>query len=325
MAMFIKNQLFSNFTRLCVISLLSVFLLGNQVSFAKSKYIKIKMKMEDGGTISDVFNTFVKDGVEVTDKFPMSKKTKRINKNISDWGNIEPGTSVKVIINKKYLDRKKLKAYKRSVKRNKRKKRRRKKRKNKKKETNFALFTNVGTLTITDDNSNTLSMNLLKFGASYTNKLGSGYKYNIGFASVTFTQLEYSRADEPADYGGFLPEMSLGLTKSFGGAFSLGFGYDYLNYFVLNEISDTKFDFTPEVVHRINVKPYYALGSFGILGSTGIIAGAASGFDASLGIAYNTQVVLPISLAVVQYYSSLDVESRKETSSATVLSFALKF
>ena len=113
-------------------------------------------------------------------------------------------------------------------------------------------------------------------------------------------------------------------TPAFNSRFALGIGYDYLNYFVLSDASETTFNLDPKEVHRINVKPSYRLNSiFGLISSVGYLSGAGSGIDGSLGITASVgkKDKLKVNVALIGYFSSLEIEDRKESSSAIVVSF----
>jgi hypothetical protein len=88
------------------------FTAGNNV-FAKEKYLSLKVKTNksENANIMDLIKKFVKDGVEVSDKSVMAKKSDRANPKLSLDDEISPGTKVIVYIAKSKFDRKKWKAY----------------------------------------------------------------------------------------------------------------------------------------------------------------------------------------------------------------------
>jgi hypothetical protein len=290
---------------------------------SKPKFIKIRTTLKNDQSLAKLYSKFVKENSLIRKSSPMTKKTFKANPKIKNWRKLKKETRLTLYINKAFLDPQKMDEFRKSLPKKKPKKKVVKKTK-KQKIKHFSIATSGGMVSISDEDSNTLDMNFLKFSASYSNKLKKKYNYQVGVAAVTFFDLKYSQASKSAIQDGFLPEFNLAISRSFNSRLALGIGYDYLNYFVLSDASETTFNLDPKEVHRINVKPFYRLSSiFGLLSSVGHLTGAGSGIDASLGITASVgkKDKLQGSVALIGYFSSLEVEDRKESSSAIVVSF----
>lgn len=289
----------------------------------KPKFIKIRTTLKEDQSLAKLYSKFVKDDSIIRKSSPMTKKTFKANPKIKNWKKIKKGTKVTLYINKSFLDPVKMDEFKKSLPKKKpRKKSVAKVKKQKMK--HFSISTSGGMVSISDEDSNTLDMNFLKFGVSYSNKFKEEYSYQVGIGAVRFFDLKYSEASEAVSHDGFLPEFNLGISRSLSSKFTLGIGYDYLNYFVLNDASETTFNLDPKEIHRINVKPSYRLNSiFGLISSVSYLGGAGSGSDGSLGVAASVgkKDKLQGNVALIGYFSSLEIEDRKESSSAVVISF----
>ncbi len=294
-------------------------------SFAqnRSKFIKIRTTLKEDTSLAKLYSKFVKDDSVIRKSSPMTKKTFKANPKVKNWRKLKKDMRIILYLNKAFLDPVKMEKYRNSLPKKKIKKKIAKK-VEKQKMKHFSITTSGGMIGISDEDSNTLDMNFLKFSVSYSNKFKKNYNYQIGIATVTFFDLKYSEASEAVSHDGFLPEFNLGISRLFNEKFSLGIGYDYLNYFVLSDASSTKFNLDPKEIHRINIKPSYRLNSiFGLVSSVGYLSGAGNGVDGSLGITASVgkKDKLQGNVALIGYFSSLEVENRKESSSAVVLSF----
>ena len=325
LGVYLENEL-SAMTRFLALFFI-VFLGTYQTAFAKGKFVILKYKVEKSESLAKVISRFVMPDSVIRKNTPMVQKIFKANPHIKNWKKISKNTRVKLYISKKFLDQKKLDSYLEEQKRIRLlKKEKLKQRKNKPKPKHYSVGTQLGIVSIEGENDKTLDMNLLKFSFRYTNKLSSNYRYNLTLAGVKFSSINSSEAEESVETKSFLPEFSLGVSRSFSEKFSLGLNYDLLNYFVVSQSSNEFINISPQNINRISLKPYYSLSkTFGLISSLGIITGEISGYDLSLGSDYKFGKESQYVLAVIAYMSSLDVEDSKEGSSAYIASFGYWF
>jgi hypothetical protein len=196
----------------------------------------------------------------------------------------------------------------------------------KKRSRNFNISSQMGVVSITSDNDETLGMNLMKFGAGYSNKLNKNLRYHASFSMVSFTNVDSSLAAETASTESFLPELNLGISRRMSAKFSASLNYDLLNYFVVGDKTSSTIKITPHNVHRLSIRPSYSFtSSLTALTSLGYVFGKASGLDFSLGMAYSFGRKNVYSLAVITYMSQLDVDGSSEAASGSVISAGYKF
>lgn len=291
----------------------------------KLKFVRIKTTLKEDQSLAILYSKFVKDDSTIKKSSPMTRKTFKANPKIKNWRKLKKGTRVTLYLNKAYLDPVKMDVFKSSL----------LKKKNKSKATNrtkkqqvkhFNITASGGVIGISDDDNNTLDMNFFKFSVNYSNKFKAKYSYQVGIGAVTFFDLKYSESSETVSHNSFLPELNLGLSRSLSKKFSLGLSYDYLNYFVLSDASETTFNLDPKEIHRLNVKPSYRLSSsFGLISSIGHLSGAGNGIDGSLGViaSIGKNSKFQGSIALIGYFSRLNVEDRKESSNAIVVSLGM--
>lgn len=289
----------------------------------KIKLVKVIVTLKEDTRLAKLFSKFIFEDSIVKKSSPMTKKTFSANPGIKNWQKLSKGTKVTLYLNKAFIDPEKIKEYKKSLPKKKKKKAIAKKKIKKIKEQRFyAVHFSYGQVNIENDSNETLTMDFMKVGARYRNKLKNDYSYNVVLSTVQFSNLNYSEGDETLNSNDFLPELELGITKKVSDRFLVGSSYNLLNYYVLGE-SDTKFTLTPEDVHRINLKPTYLVNDkFTLLSSLGYLSGAGDGFDTSLGIAGKVgKEKLEFNLALALYHSQLKVEDRNETSNAMMIFF----
>ena len=312
------------------LTMLLVLLLSSQftVGADKEQFITITLTLKKKQSLASLYSRFVRDDSIISKNSPMTKKTLAENPEIDNWKRIQPATTVTLIINKKFLDPEKMKAYWASLPKKKKIIKKKEKKKEERKKKHYGLQTSYGQVQITDEDDNTLEMKLTKVGFSYSNKLKDHYQYKVVLSTVKFSSLEYSEAEGSEDYDEYLPEFNFTVSRAINEKFFLGVGYDYLNYFVLSDASSTKFNLDPEEIHRLNVKPSYQINAnLNLISSLGYLTGAAKGFDASIGVssAFLEKKSLTWLGSLIAYRSQLNVKDRTESSNAFVLNLGVQF
>jgi hypothetical protein len=291
---------------------------------AKNSFVILKITTQKKQSLARLISKFVKPDSVIRKHTPMVEKIFKANPHIKSWKKIPKKAKVKLYISKNFLDKEKLDKYLKE-KRKLRRKRAKKKIKSKK-EKHFNISSQIGLVSITGDNNQTLKMNLFKVGLKYTHKFGNNLKYIVGIGGVKFFDITSSEADESVETNSFLPELTLGVSKKMSTKFSTSLNYDLLNYFIVSQNSNDFIDISPKNVHRLSLRAYYILSPrFSVIGSIGYIAGEASGVDLSLGVSYFFGKRKSYSFALISYLSQLKTESGNESSNAFIGSFGYRF
>lgn len=294
--------------RLLFISLIFLFFAVAK-SEAKSKFIKIKTTVKKEQSLDDLLTSFIKNTIKPKKIIILKKRTKKLNPQIKNWNKLKRGTRLTLILERDHLTNTKLRKL--NIRRLKTRQR-------------YMLSSSLGSLRISDEANKTLDINLAKLSLNYKRSLSRRDSYQVGLGTVAFFNLKYSEVDQQVSHKGFLPELYLAITRRFT-KFSLSVGYDYLNYFVLNDSLATKYLLQPQEVHRVYLRPSYQLAKdYSLMTSLGSIQGAAVGLDFSLSLQMPLSHELG-SLTGLAYMSDLRVRSRNESTIGGILSYSYTF
>ena len=179
-----------------------------------------------------------------------------------------------------------------------------------------------------NQNSETLSMNFLKFQVAGKYKINNDYTLTGKASVASFFGINYSEAEEnDVSASNYYPEFGGSIsTKS--GALSYGASYDLMNYFLIRNETDS-ITLDPSQLHRFSANGYYTItDKMGLFANLGYLNGFdsenISGFDMSVGGSYGLNNDGSYRIAPLFYYGSInsDLSSEAETSNAFALSFS---
>ncbi|MDP7320349.1 MAG: hypothetical protein QF441_07045 [Bacteriovoracaceae bacterium] len=291
----------------------------------REQFRVIELSFIKGETLAKVIGLFVKADSIISRREPMVQKTLNYNSHIKDWRKISEGETIRLFINKNFIDEKKYKEFvTSSVKREDGKK------ENQERPYFHQFSLQYGSLSI-DKSPETLSMSFAKFAYYYTNKLFDGYKYRAGIKLTRFTNFEYTGAANALSPSDFYSEFVLEINKQdpLKEKWFIGLQYDILNYFVIGGKTNVDITFSTVYLHRLALKNFYRfkdqLGFFAHLGALTAFEKSISGIDISLGPHYRFGHRHRYSLILAAYISSLDTESSNETSQAFSASLGVNF
>lgn len=182
----------------------------------------------------------------------------------------------------------------------------------KKSKNSFSILASYGAVGVSSNVNNDLSLNFLKIGGIYHRKLKSDLVLSSGVNMTRFTNIDYTGASEQIHPSSIYPELSFKLTKNYS-QFSLGLGYNLLNYFITNkDLFEVRL--TNTLVNRLNASFGYRYNDKVSLSlSSGFLAGSnsslSSGFDFSASASYKLDSKGKYNLALSLYRSYLKLGS----------------
>lgn len=160
--------------------------------------------------------------------------------------------------------------------------------------------------------SSKLSTNVGKISGKAIYPFNNKYKVIGSLSLAKFFNLTHSEARESSSPSSLYPELGVEGVRMMG-PWRLGLAYDMLNYFLVQN-GDESINLRPNLIHRLSLKPFYALTErVGIFSGIGLLKGFGrddiSGYDFTLGSSFSFGRSRDYTVSAAFYQNVMDTSS----------------